>query len=170
MPRIKLAPNYLTRNRHGIFYFRIVIPASLRPPVNGKREVRRSLRTDSERLVQSVLGSMLCTSIRSSIELRAYVAPRPAVVHADQQTRQRGAGRKDIQPSSGSFQATHICTPDGQTFPGFVRGAITFPTEARASLTATRYMTGHHYHPKQQSAPQKRPERACSAAVNRKNV
>ncbi|GEM_PF-2956820 len=48
---MKLAPTYLSRNRHGTFYFRMVIPASLRPLVNGKREFRRSLRTDSERLV-----------------------------------------------------------------------------------------------------------------------
>ncbi|MCY1413752.1 hypothetical protein D9M71_291890 [compost metagenome] len=47
---MKLAPTYLSQNRHGTFYFRMVIPASLRPLVNGKREIRRSLRTDSERL------------------------------------------------------------------------------------------------------------------------
>jgi len=47
---MKPAPSYLTRNRHGTFYFRMVIPAPLRPLVNGKREVRRSLKTDSERL------------------------------------------------------------------------------------------------------------------------
>lgn len=44
---MKPAPSYLTRNRHGTFYFRMVIPAPLRPLVNGKREVRRSLKTDS---------------------------------------------------------------------------------------------------------------------------
>lgn len=47
---MKLAPTYLSQNRHGTFYFRMVIPASLRPLVNGKREIRRSLKTDSERL------------------------------------------------------------------------------------------------------------------------
>ncbi|MFL9815478.1 site-specific integrase [Stutzerimonas sp. VN223-3] len=47
---MKFAPTYLTRNRHGTFYFRMVIPATLRPLVNGKREIRRSLKTDSERL------------------------------------------------------------------------------------------------------------------------
>lgn len=47
---MKLAPTYLTQNRHGTFYFRMVIPAQLRPLVNGKREIRRSLKTDSERL------------------------------------------------------------------------------------------------------------------------
>ena len=47
---MKPAPTYLTRNRHGTFYFRMVIPASLRPLTKGKREIRRSLKTDSERL------------------------------------------------------------------------------------------------------------------------
>lgn len=47
---MKLAPTYLTQHRHGTFYFRMVIPASLRSLFNGKREVRRSLKTDSERL------------------------------------------------------------------------------------------------------------------------
>jgi integrase len=47
---MKSAPTYLTRNRHGTFYFRMVIPASLRPLTKGKREIRRSLKTDSERL------------------------------------------------------------------------------------------------------------------------
>src|SRR5690606_16191143 len=50
VPRMKPAPTYLTRNRHGTFYFRMVIPASLRPLTKGKREIRRSLKTDSERL------------------------------------------------------------------------------------------------------------------------
>lgn len=47
---MKLAPTYLTQNRHGTFYFRMVIPASLRPLLDGKREIRRSLKTDSKRL------------------------------------------------------------------------------------------------------------------------
>ena len=47
---MKSTPTYLSRNRHGTFYFRMVIPAFLRHRVNGKREIRRSLKTDSERL------------------------------------------------------------------------------------------------------------------------
>lgn len=47
---MKIAPTYLSKNRHGTFYFRMVIPASLRSLVNGKREIRRSLKTDSEKL------------------------------------------------------------------------------------------------------------------------
>lgn len=38
VPRMKSAPTYLSRNRHGTFYFGMVIPASLRPLVNGKRD------------------------------------------------------------------------------------------------------------------------------------
>lgn len=50
VPTMKSTPTYLSRNRHGTFYFRMVIPAFLRHRVNGKREIRRSLKTDSERL------------------------------------------------------------------------------------------------------------------------
>lgn len=49
---MKPSPSYLTRNRHGTFYFRIVIPRPLRSLLNGQREVRRTLRTDSERLAR----------------------------------------------------------------------------------------------------------------------
>lgn len=49
---MKLAPTYLTQNRHGTFYFRIVIPRPLRTLLNGQREVRRTLKTDSERLAR----------------------------------------------------------------------------------------------------------------------
>ncbi|MFG0583987.1 DUF6538 domain-containing protein [Pseudomonas sp. zjy_9] len=49
---MKPSPSYLTRNRHGTFYFRIVIPRPLRMLFNGQREVRRTLRTDSERLAR----------------------------------------------------------------------------------------------------------------------
>lgn len=45
-------PSYLTRNRHGTFYFRIVIPRPLRALLHGQREVRRTLKTDSERLAR----------------------------------------------------------------------------------------------------------------------
>lgn len=47
---MKSSPTYLTLNRHRTYYFRMVIPAALRQLVNGKREIRRSLKTDSQRL------------------------------------------------------------------------------------------------------------------------
>lgn len=50
VPTMKRNPCYLSRNRHETYYFRIVIPASIRPLVNGKREIRRSLKTDSRRV------------------------------------------------------------------------------------------------------------------------
>ncbi|MFG0684811.1 DUF6538 domain-containing protein [Pseudomonas sp. WSY_20] len=49
---MKPSPSYLTLNRHGTFYFRIVIPCSLRVLFNGQREIRRTLKTDSRRLAQ----------------------------------------------------------------------------------------------------------------------
>jgi hypothetical protein len=52
VPSMKPSPSYLTRNRHGTFYFRIVIPRPLRALLHGQREVRRTLKTDSERLAR----------------------------------------------------------------------------------------------------------------------
>ncbi|MGU1581296.1 DUF6538 domain-containing protein [Pseudomonas aeruginosa] len=52
VPTMKPSPSYLSRNRHGTFYFRIVIPRPLRALLRGQREVRRTLKTDSERLAR----------------------------------------------------------------------------------------------------------------------
>lgn len=43
-------PAYITRNRHGTFYFRIVVPLPVRTALGLQREIRRSLKTDSQRL------------------------------------------------------------------------------------------------------------------------
>lgn len=43
-------PSYLTINRHGTYYFRLVVPKPLRSAFGSQREIRRSLQTDSQRL------------------------------------------------------------------------------------------------------------------------
>lgn len=43
-------PSYLTINRHGTYYFRLVVPKPLRSAFGSQREIRRSLKTDSQRL------------------------------------------------------------------------------------------------------------------------
>lgn len=43
-------PTYLSKNRHGTYYFRIVTPKPLRSAFGLQREIRRSLKTDSLRL------------------------------------------------------------------------------------------------------------------------
>jgi hypothetical protein len=47
---VKRLPSYLSLNRHGTYYFRMVIPAPVRELFQGKREIRRSLKTDNQRL------------------------------------------------------------------------------------------------------------------------
>ncbi|WP_348757213.1 DUF6538 domain-containing protein [Candidatus Methylocalor cossyra] len=43
-------PAYITKNRHGTFYFRLIIPVRLRPYFpHHRRELKRSLGTDSRR-------------------------------------------------------------------------------------------------------------------------
>lgn len=43
-------PAHIAINRHGTYLFRIVIPQALRAEFNLQREIRRSLKTDSQRL------------------------------------------------------------------------------------------------------------------------
>jgi len=43
-------PAHISVNRHGTYHFRIVIPLALRDAFNLQREIRRSLKTDSQRL------------------------------------------------------------------------------------------------------------------------
>ena len=47
MPR---QPSFICKNRHGTFYFRFIIPGHLRSRFSNKREIRKSLSTDSKRL------------------------------------------------------------------------------------------------------------------------
>ena len=42
------SPSYLYRNRHGVFYFRVVIPKDLRHYFTHKREIKRSLKTENK--------------------------------------------------------------------------------------------------------------------------
>ena len=48
-------PTYVYRSRHGIYFFRIVVPLALRNALSGQREIKRSLRTRDKRqaLVQA---------------------------------------------------------------------------------------------------------------------
>ena len=43
-------PSYIAQNRHGTFYFRIVVPIAVRTALGLQRQIRRSLKTDSQRL------------------------------------------------------------------------------------------------------------------------
>ncbi len=42
-------PAYIRRSRHGIFYFRVVIPMALRPRWSGRPEIKMSLKTRDQR-------------------------------------------------------------------------------------------------------------------------
>lgn len=50
VPTMPAHPAYLTLNRHGTYYFRLVVPKPLRSAFDLQREIRRSLKTDSQRL------------------------------------------------------------------------------------------------------------------------
>ncbi len=50
VPTMPANPAYLSVNRHGTYYFRLVVPKPLRSAFSVQREIRRSLKTDSQRL------------------------------------------------------------------------------------------------------------------------
>lgn len=41
---------YMCKNRHGTYYARLIIPKRLQEYFNNKKEIRRSLQTDSRKL------------------------------------------------------------------------------------------------------------------------
>jgi hypothetical protein len=45
MPATPRIPAYVRRSRHGIYYFRIVVPRALLPRWGGRSEIKRSLKT-----------------------------------------------------------------------------------------------------------------------------
>ncbi len=62
-------PSRLARSRHGVFYFRIAIPARLRPEFEGKSELRRSLHTRDPREARTLayaLSSSFLNAFRPS--------------------------------------------------------------------------------------------------------
>lgn len=42
-------PTYIYRSRHGVYFFRIVVPQELREALSGQQEIKRSLRTRDKR-------------------------------------------------------------------------------------------------------------------------
>ncbi len=62
-------PSRLARSRHGVYYFRITIPARLRPQFDGKAELRRSLHTRDPREARTIayaLSSAFLNAFRPS--------------------------------------------------------------------------------------------------------
>jgi integrase len=59
--------SHLKRSRHGVFYFRLTIPESLRPLFAGRREIKRSLFTRDPALARSlayVLSARYCGTLK----------------------------------------------------------------------------------------------------------
>ena len=51
-------PSYIKRSRHGLYYFRAVIPMRLRPLFGGRTEIKRSLRTTDRRTARTLARAL----------------------------------------------------------------------------------------------------------------
>jgi hypothetical protein len=107
---------YICRNRHGTYYARLVIPIALRDQFDNKREVRRSLQTDSRRL-----------AIKRARGYRVqFDALIDALMSKSNDTEERSP-QADIDALKGSFGAVQA-TFEGQhtvTLPGGKKEVIT---------------------------------------------
>jgi integrase len=78
----KSSSSYICQNRHGTYYARLIIPRPLQSQFNNKREIRRSLQTDSKRLAikrarayrvqfDSLIDELMSKPTKSEISERA---------------------------------------------------------------------------------------------------
>lgn len=68
-------PSHLMLSRHGIFYFRVVLPPHLRPYFGGQREIKRSLATRDPKLAKISAYSLYVSyqaALRETISKMAY--------------------------------------------------------------------------------------------------
>lgn len=100
---VQMSSPYLLKSRHGIYYFRLVVPFSLRAEI-GKTELRRSLKTRSKRdaLLKAAKLLLEAQELLGSTQGRATViVPDVGLV---------GASRLALIPSDTSSLATSIPT------------------------------------------------------------
>ncbi|MGQ7249305.1 DUF6538 domain-containing protein [Halomonas sp. V046] len=88
-------PPYLIRSRHGLWYFRLVVPEPLRTSV-GKREIRRSLGTRNKR--------------------EAFLGAAQALIEARQMLDNAGSG-SSLQSCPSKSPSKSIHTPISKTLP-----------------------------------------------------
>lgn len=94
---------YLLKSRHGIYYFRLVIPVSLRVAI-GKTELRRSLQTRSKREALLKAARLLLEAqelLGREQGREAGIAPNSALIDAS---------RLVVKPSDTHSLSTHVPT------------------------------------------------------------
>jgi integrase len=120
---------YICQNRHGTYYARLVIPKPLQNQFNNKREVRRSLQTDSKRLA---IRRARVYRVRFDILIDALMSE-----HDDTAERSPQADIDALKGQFGAIQATF----EGQhtvTLPGGKKTTITAKIERNlASMDET---------------------------------
>ena len=84
------APTYLYKNRHGVFYFRVVIPKKFQQYFSYKREIKRSLGTENKHIALK--------------KARAYMVDFDKIlsdIHSGKRSTSQLITAKDIQLANG---------------------------------------------------------------------
>lgn len=114
-------PSYLLLSRHSVWYFRIVVPDSIRTLV-GCREIRRSLKTRSKR--HALIHSRELLRQVQSLFTEAFQGTRPdtAAIGFMQESSTQTSGPVDGRPISASLEPLRS---ESETPAGYVSPTIT---------------------------------------------
>lgn len=135
-------PAFLTQNRHGTYYFRIVIPKPLRAAFGLQREIRRTLKTDSARLALR-RARQYAARFEAAFDKVLSVAERDDYVPTDEDY---DLYLREMEKAEApSIWATHSTEPlDEQAFQSVLSAEEWFgiEEEQRRHLVA-KALTGH---------------------------
>lgn len=105
-PTIMRIPAHLQRSRHGLFYFRIVVPRALRKALDGRGEIKKSLGTRDLRVAMRLARPLAINSYELFAQLDAAVSgsgkpPTVADILANQENLRKLTVRDEYRDSQG---------------------------------------------------------------------
>ena len=155
-------PTYVFRSRHGIFFFRIVVPRALREFFDGRCEIKRSLHTRDLRVALREARPLSLEIYAAFDRLGAGMSgPKPTVAdilaNADK--------LRDLKVEG------HLWAPDGKVLPYSIEATSNDPAELAAlERTADRYVEAHAKQVAAAKLPEISAERAALIAHERAEI
>jgi integrase len=101
-------PSYIYRSRHGVYFFRIVVPKALRETFNGRTEIRRSLHTRKLREALEVARPLALQAIAAFEQVGLPMTP-PEPTVADILAKAQAGDVRELKSTKT------ITLPDGTT-------------------------------------------------------
>jgi integrase len=130
-------PTYVYRSRHGIYFFRIVVPLALRNALSGQREIKRSLRTRDKR-------QALVQARALALDLYPVFAKAAAMTKFNNEP-----SIQDVLAAASNGRKLTITgpqvMPDGSTIPYTIKTDTDSPRELEAAKSAAVKLHALHH-------------------------